>query len=424
MNAEVTGSPTSVSANIAGINGDGDSYWNYYADGTGDSDVRNKVMTYDGDSGKYISPNIYPDDIYPELYYAPSSITWNNIPSSIDLRRNNYHLFHLNNPFVIRATSTVFIEANATPNSIINSARLDVYLVEKGKSISFFNSDWRNDDGVELVGSFDKNSTYHHTHVEGMSSHHLVALRANEDGTIGEKNLDITDDFWVVLYSNSPKTDRGWDLKYHEPSLCTNTERWYVGSQSGWLTSIQTGCPDFHLHFARRGEYSDGVITTVTASYEEDITATETQSFYFEPLPNLAPNHSSFVVPVSGGVYDGGSAETKIINLAWATSTDPNGDNLTYDIYLLDADGNQIGEAVVSSSTQTTADFDITAVDDDNYGMKGVVCDEALLCTDFVLASNFTIDKIDPLYSLAEISLSSNNSESSSLAEVGDIITA
>jgi hypothetical protein len=166
------------------------------------------------------------------------------------------------------ASSSFFIEFNALPNSSVNSASLEVYLVEKNKDISFFNSDWRNNSSVELVGSFDKNSDFHHTHTDD-SSHKLVALNTNANGKIGLKNLDIEDDFWVILYSNSPNNNRGWTLRYQGSALCTNNNGWYSGNQTGWTTTLQTGCPDSHIHMARRDPiYSDGITALVTATYE------------------------------------------------------------------------------------------------------------------------------------------------------------
>ncbi len=50
------------------------------------------------------------------------------------------------------------------------------------------------------------------------------------------------------------------------------------------------------------------------------------------------------------------------------------------------------------------------------------MCDEASLCTDFYLSSNFTIEKEDPIYSLSNITVSSNNTNSL-FAKAGDIIS-
>lgn len=86
-------SPESVFLNISGKNGDGGDCWDYYADGTCSSEPISKQMTYS--NGEWVSPNIYPDYIYPEIYFAPSNITWNNVPLSLNVRRNNYHIMHL-----------------------------------------------------------------------------------------------------------------------------------------------------------------------------------------------------------------------------------------------------------------------------------------------------------------------------------------
>ena len=222
LSADITGSPTSVSTVLTGINRDGGTDWNYYVNGTSVSDAVTKTMTDDNSDGTWLSENIYPDSIYPEIYFAPSSITWYNVPSNIDVRRANYHLLHFTNPFEIATSSTFFIEVDAVPRSLVNSADLEVYLVQKGQSVSLFNSDWRSNANIELVGTINRSTAFNHTHVAGYSSHYLIALTVDANGKVGIKSLDTNDDFWIILYANSPNTARGWDLKYHNSSICTN----------------------------------------------------------------------------------------------------------------------------------------------------------------------------------------------------------
>ncbi|MDD3897267.1 MAG: hypothetical protein PHU04_05545 [Candidatus Peribacteraceae bacterium] len=184
IQSEITGSPTSVSVEISGINGDGGSEWDYYVDGTPASAAVTKTMTYNTGSGKWISASVYPDSIYPEIFFAPSSTTWNNAPSDAIARRNNYHLLHFANPFTMTGSMSFFVEINAVPRSTVNSADMEVYLVKNAKEITFFNSDWRNSVDVQLIADFSKSATYHHEH-SANSSHHLIPLRTNTGGTIG-----------------------------------------------------------------------------------------------------------------------------------------------------------------------------------------------------------------------------------------------
>lgn len=416
LQADVTGTPLSVTASLSGINQDGGTYWNFYADGTPFADTVTKVMTDDNADGRWISANIYPDNIYPEIFFAPSSITWNNTPSDAIVRRSNYHLLHFDNPFTMESGSSFFIEINAVPRSLVNSADLEVYLVEKGKNVDFFNADWRNSADLELVGTIGRDTAYHHTHVAGKAAHYLLALTPNADGTIGNKNIDVSDDFWIILYSNSPNNNRGWDLKYHSSNLCTNTESWYIGSQSGWTTSYQTGCPDTHIHMARRGTPSDGVRATVTANYSEGGTVSSTQNILFEPLPNLAPNQTSFSSPQAGAVYDDNQ-----IQITWDAASDPNNDDLTYNLYYYD---DTVTTAIAAGITATTFAWDVSAIPDGVYGLKGETCDDAAipLCTEFFLSANFTLDKADPVYALSGISITSDNADSA-YAKEGDVIT-
>jgi hypothetical protein len=58
-----------------------------------------------------------------------------------------------------------------------------------------------------LVGTITNAMEFDHEHTEN-SQHHLVALTTNADGTIGNNNLDISDDFWIVLYPNTTNANR------------------------------------------------------------------------------------------------------------------------------------------------------------------------------------------------------------------------
>lgn len=71
---------STATASITGVNGDGGDYWDYYADGSTASGDVTKNLTYDSEISKWVSSNVYPDSIYPEIYFAPSAITWDNTP--------------------------------------------------------------------------------------------------------------------------------------------------------------------------------------------------------------------------------------------------------------------------------------------------------------------------------------------------------
>lgn len=421
---------SSATTQITGINGDGGNYWNYYTNGTPTSESITRNLSYDSESGKWKSSNIFPDNIYPEIFFAPSSITWNNTPSNIDIRRNNYHLMHFANPFTITSDMNIWIEFNAYRRSALNSADLSVYLVEKGHEIDFFNSDWRNNAAVELVGTINRNTEFNHAHTNN-SSHHLVSLATNANSRVGTKNLDISGDFWILLYSQSPNSDRGWDLRYQNSDLCSNNNRWYTGSQSGWTSSEQTGCPDAHIHVARRsqeGGIRDGVRLVTSASFGGE-TGTKTQSYYYSQLPNLAPNASSFITPTVGGTYAGD------ISVTWSNATDPNNDTLAYDLYLLDNDGNQVGNQLLTASDQLSYNLQTNTpgseIPNGNYKMKGRVCDQGVpendppdapLCTEYTMPGTFAIDNTNPIRSLSNISIFSNNTNTS-YAKAGEIVT-
>lgn len=430
--ADIAELPTGEAATVSltGINGDGGNYWNYYADGTPVSDTVTKTMSYDSNLAKWKSTNIYPDSIYPEIFFAPSSITWNNPPNNIVVRRNNYHLMHFDNQFTTTANMNFWVEVNAYRRSAVNSANLEIYLVEKGHDITYFQSDWRAKAGVELIGTVSKDVDFNHVHTSN-AAHHLIPLSANADGTFGTKKLNISNDFWVIVYSQSPNDARSFDLRYQPPALCNNSNDWYVGSQAGWTTTAQAGCPDAHVHLARRsntGGIRDGVKLITAATYGGE-TGAKTTNLYYNELPNLAPNATSFNNPTVGGTYSGN------IGVSWNQASDPNHDPLKYSLYLLDNKGQQVGSALLtdSSSTSYTLQTAIPGqeIPNGSYSLKGVVCDQGVpnndppdapLCTNFVLPGTFNIDNSNPIRSISSISLSSNNARTG-YAKAGDTVT-
>lgn len=421
--ADITGSPSSVSIELNGINGDLDPadpmVWDYYVDGTPASSPKTLNMTYNASLGKWESDNIYPDYIYPEIIFEESEVYWYNTPSNKTLQRSNYQLLHYTNSFTPVGEMTFFIEINAVPRGL-NSSDLEVYLVKKGKTSNFFTSDWRNSPDVELVGTIANTETFHHSHTD-ISSHHLIPLSANPDGTFGTKNLDISDDFWVIIYSQSPNNNRGWDFKYQ--SSCDNSGMWYSGSQIGWTVSAQTGCPDTHIHISRRDEIiRDGVKAEITADYGGGGTISANDSFYFFEPPNLAPNSTSFISPVVGGIYDGGVTEE--LSVSWDPATDPNNDSILYTIYLLN-ENEAVIDTLIANTANTSFTWDISSVNNGTYKLKGVITENIPtnpLSTEFYTDGFFSINKSIPLYSLNSVSISSNNADSTK-AKAGDDIT-
>ncbi len=423
IKANISDNPESVSVDISSINGNvtnTTTCWNFFVDGRCDSDARTKSMiNVSGDLWE--STNIFPDDIYPEIFFVPSDITWYYAPEDRTFNRNNYQILKFNNPFEMVDGMSFFIEFNTIPQAINNSADLQVYLVAKNKDISFFNTDWRSSPDVSLVGTINRSQNVHHTHTSN-SSHYLVALSTDSTGKVA--GLDVSDDFWVILYNNSPNNNRGWSIRYHTICDAEASGYWYQGSQANWSTSLQTGCPDAHIHIARtltdnNLTVRDGVQAVVTATYNDSSVATSSELIYFTPLINLAPNSTSFISPIIGNVYSAGPIE-----ISWNPATDPNNDPLLYDIHLLDSEG--VATSTLATATTTTSfSWDITDLPNGQYSLKGVITEDILtdpLSTDFFLGGNFTIDQAATLYSLSNINLASNNA-STTLAKAGDVVT-
>ena len=122
---------------------------------------------------------IRPDQIYPQIFFAPSSITRNNTPITTTLTRNAYAIFHMKNNFSMTGEQSFWIELN-TIRRANNSMSLSVYLVEKGHNINYFTTNRLSNTGVELVGTITNTMEFDHEHTEN-SQHHLIALTTNPD---------------------------------------------------------------------------------------------------------------------------------------------------------------------------------------------------------------------------------------------------
>ncbi len=149
LQVTTTGETLSGEFLITAINGDGGNCIDYYASGNcaspGEITSFTGTLTYSGDIDKRISSYIYPDNIYPEIFFAPSEITRNNSPLESTMSRTNYNLMYFTNPFTMESDMSFFIELNIAPRSTANSENLLVYLVKKDTPITFFNSERRND---------------------------------------------------------------------------------------------------------------------------------------------------------------------------------------------------------------------------------------------------------------------------------------
>lgn len=409
FSADISPQPASATLTLDETSGGSPAAFHYCVNGTdmSDSDTYNMIF----DSGTtWKKTQIRPDSIYPSIAFSPSSVTWGNSPSNTNIRRQNYQILHFTNPFTMASDMNFWIEINASPVSPINSADLLVYLVKKNTNVSFFNSDWRNNStDIELVGTINRNAIVNHTHSSN-SSHYLVRLTANPDKTIGANSLDISGDFWLVLYDTSPNTNRGWNLRYQTSSTCPASASWYTGNVTGWTVTSQSGYPDVHVHFARRSAPIDGLTATVTAGGQSAST-----DLSFENLPNLPPNSTTFINPVAG-VY------SNTLNVSWEEATDPNSaDTVTYNLYLVDSNANESPLASDLGSPSYTWNTESPLVADGQYTLRGEACD-ASLCTSFYSQSFSVNNTVTNIYSLSSITMISNNSNTAR-AQAGDRVT-
>jgi len=365
VEANITNADT-VKIKVTAINGEsGNDCWDYYIDGVCASEPLEFDMTWaSGDIWK--KEYIYPDNIYPEVFFTSSDTTWYNNPSDMLLHRHNYHLFHFINPFQMDTNMSFWIELNAVPRNYSTSAPIEVYVIGKGETTSYFQSEWRTKSNTHYAGSILRTDSFAHNHTI-YSSHFVIPLKADTNGKIG--GLDVSDDFWIILYNDAEPTQRGWDLKYHNENLYT-TQAWYTANRfpsSNWNTpSVQVGSPDVHVHIARRVNIIDGVKIDINATNTSGTTS-DSYEFFYTPLPNLPPSKTIFTSPNPElGTYSGQ------ILIEWLPATDANNDPLTYKLVLI-RDG--IETTLVENTTLTSFSWDSTTVPDGEYDLSLSICD-------------------------------------------------
>jgi hypothetical protein len=326
-----------------------------------------------------------PDNIYSEIAFIYDIVS---APSNSRFWQNSYQLMRFTNNYEVTAKTSFFIEVNATPTANAPfSADMQVYLVGKGFNIAAFqtggglaNEAWQTHASVELVGTINRNASFHHTHTEN-SSHYLVPLSTDADGKIGNKKLDINGDFWIILTTGHQLESRGWDMKYH--AGCNNNSTWYKGS--GTTFAPQSGCPDVHVHFAR--EEATLAHNTMEVKVEVNYTSNSVsytylsspETFSFTELPNLAPNASAFTAPAPGTYQNN-------VTISWLPATDPNNDPVTYKLSLIDTT-TKVKTIVATGLTGTSHVLNTTSFPNAYYDILVEACDTAF-CTGFNWSSN------------------------------------
>lgn len=357
-----------------------------YSNGVNTSAMTNEA----GNTWSY--SQIRPDDIYTEIFYVPTDVAYDNSPNSTVLDKSNYQIFKMENPFTMVDNSQFFIEFYSMSLESLSAIDLQVYIIGNNKNISFFEgSDWRENADVEMVGTIGRSDDFHHIHTAN-SRHHLIRLSTNPDQTVGNNHIDISGDFWIVLMAPTPSRRRAWSMMYHDKSknggrdndggvnttLSAEYATWFIGDQTSWTTTPKSGLPDAHVHMVRSGYDSESneIKDMVRVEYIVDYTynqITTTKKFsenhLFQSIPNLLPNASAVIDPLPCE-YNGN------IDISWFSATDPNKDNLTYNVYILDAiDGTVVMTPAVGISETIVPDVDISSLADGFFNIKIEACD-------------------------------------------------
>ncbi len=410
-----------VKVNLSGLNDEDASCWGYYTNGTCLRYLASEYNMTLYSKNIWKKSGILPDTIYPQIGFGDDTIFLDNPPLNMSVWRGSYQLFNYTNPFTITANTTFLIEFDAAPVSLTQSYNLYVYVVGNRSGLNYFTEDWTTKPSTELVATYSKDSTYDHRHSNN-SAHYLVTLTTNSNGTIGN-NINISGQFWVILFQDSVKVGKGWDLKYLNTSYCNNLNSWFIGEKTSsgtwYLPLHQQGCPNTHIHFMRKHVYYDGVNVTIIAKNDLDETSITSERFTYEELPNLAPLPKAITNPVAGATYN-----DTFINITWMSAIDPNkNDILTYNLSLLNVDYSF--NKTLNVTLSTSYYWNITDISDNDYNLRIEVCDDGTpkLCRNITLDSNFSISKSLPVINLSFVSIISNNSVNDSVAGDCDKVT-
>lgn len=158
-----------VQVNVSVYNGEGVDCWEFYANG---SCANGNPVTYDMtfDSGTtWKKTTVRPDTIYPQIQYGSDSLFIGNSQTNYSTNKFSYHLMHFTNNFSMVSNTSLWIEISATPEDTSLSKDLVIYLVERNNNSSYFSSEWRNNDGVEIVGSRKSTDEFDHSHGDNSS---------------------------------------------------------------------------------------------------------------------------------------------------------------------------------------------------------------------------------------------------------------
>ena len=366
------------------LNAEGGDCYEFYVNGSCAGDEATTVaMSYLRDLTWY-KPHIRPDHIYPQIEFEDDSVYWYNARNYTDLYAKNYHIFNFTNNYTINRNTSFWIEFDAAYNTA-TTRQLRVYLFDNTTTLAEFQSNWLNSAKGELVAVVNPGQPKHHVHTDN-SSHYLIQLTSNEDGTIGVNHIGVNGHFWVVLYTAGTNGARVWNMSYRDDDLCT-TQNWWVGDQGGWSTVQKTdGCPDAHVHVARYNisGSSDGVNATVCAKLSCGTESCNSTFDYFGELPNLPPVPNAITNPVFNGTY------RCPINITWNRFLDPNNDTVTYNVTLLNPDGT-FNMTIVGATTDNWYYWTCPGVPDGDYRLKVNGSDPGGLWS-YTRLLNFSID--------------------------------
>ncbi|MBW2970459.1 DUF11 domain-containing protein [Candidatus Woesearchaeota archaeon] len=274
---------------------------------------------------------------------------------------------------------TILARATTTPGVATIQANVTIFdmdLRDNNSNLipSFFTT--RNDTNISNFVLWNGTGTYNvlnHTLTLRNGTSVFLAMSSTFGTTTGTQTpvyfVNASNAPQAVCYSKKERyinsaTDIGNAVIY---TICTNLTPGNTYTFNLWVTVPQPGQQVTQL--------------------DEAFMGFETETNLNFTAVNLPPLSNPIVTPANGSCARG------LINISWIPFSDPNGDNITYNVSLYYPNGT-FNQTINGSTNLTNQSFDTTTVPDGNWTIFVEGCDTGGLCAN--TSSNFTIDNTLP----------------------------
>lgn len=355
--SSINGSIIEVKRFISGLGG---SCVEFYFNGScASSSPTNYSLNYTN-GNLYFTNFTKTESLVSRIGFADTNVFYNNNPQNYNLNRYEYYVIKGTNNYTMTSATNLIIELDARKKSTTTKP-LMVYLVDNSQTTALFNSEWANSNYVEIIGVINVSDVTHHSHTSN-STHYIIPITTNSDGTIGSKKINISSNFFIALFSYGSTEADSWNISYRNSTVCTNNNNLYRGNSSAWtINGVGSGCLDVDILVKNVG---DGVNLTVYTNDSAGNVKVQNEKAYFTSLESLVQTRPTFWrVPAPGNV-------SGLLNLTWSKCFDINGDTITYNVTLVSINTTK-NYTLVPSATNLSTVFNTALYANESYDIYG-----------------------------------------------------